>query len=180
MRYILSDTGYIDAIAFGATIECKNKSCTEYTGTVPSGYTSLCEWADNANIRAYKIVDGNLVFDEEEDDRLQEEYDNGSWEELKPVNGTWNYLRYKKEGNHVTVEGHASSYDFSKEQISVMFAEMIPSSTKYTYAFLGGSRIARLYFNTNGIIGINWAVTLTSGEAYTGTSWLQFRIEYEV
>ena len=76
MRYILSDTGYIDEIAFGAIIECKNNTCTEYTGEVPSGYESLVEWADNANIRAYNIVEGNLTYDSEEDARLQ-----AVWEE---------------------------------------------------------------------------------------------------
>lgn len=74
MRYILSDTGYIEEVSFGAEIICNDKNCTEYTGEIPSDYTSLIEWADNANIRAYKIVDGNLVYDADEDARLQEEY----------------------------------------------------------------------------------------------------------
>ena len=36
MRYILKD-GYIDEISFGATIECKNQTCIEYAGTIPTG-----------------------------------------------------------------------------------------------------------------------------------------------
>lgn len=71
MRYILKDTGYIEEISFTHEIECNNKTCIEYTGSVPSGYESLAEWCDNANINAYKIVDGNLTYDSEEDNRLQ-------------------------------------------------------------------------------------------------------------
>jgi hypothetical protein len=72
MRYILKDTGYIEAISFTHGIECNNKGCIEYTGSVPDGYDNLAEWSDNANINAYKIVDGNLTYDSEEDARLQE------------------------------------------------------------------------------------------------------------
>jgi hypothetical protein len=71
MRYILNDSGYIQAVSFNNLLECQNKTCTEYTGTVPTGYETLAEWSENANINAYKIVDSNLVFDSEEDARLQ-------------------------------------------------------------------------------------------------------------
>lgn len=71
MRYITNENGYIQAVSFNNILECQNKSCTEYTGTVPTGYESLSEWNENANINAYKIVNGNLVFDSEEDARLQ-------------------------------------------------------------------------------------------------------------
>ena len=71
MRYILNNSGYIQAISFNNAMTCDNKSCTEYTGSVPTGYGSLEEWNENANINAYKIVDGNLTYDSEEDARLQ-------------------------------------------------------------------------------------------------------------
>ena len=71
MRYILNDNGYIQAVSFNNLLECQNKTCTEYTGTVPTGYENLAIWSETANINAYKIVNGNLVFDSEEDARLQ-------------------------------------------------------------------------------------------------------------
>ena len=72
MRYILKD-GYIDEISFGATIECKNQTCTEYTGTIPTGYTSLEEWAigEDGKLNAWKIVEGNLIFDDVKWAKLQ-------------------------------------------------------------------------------------------------------------
>ena len=71
MRYILNDSGYIQAVSFNNLLECQNKTCTEYTGEIPTGYETLAEWSENANINAYKIVEGNLTYDSEEDARLQ-------------------------------------------------------------------------------------------------------------
>lgn len=44
-------------------MSCNGKNCTEYTGDIPSGYTSLDEWAMNANVRAYTVIDGQLILD---------------------------------------------------------------------------------------------------------------------
>jgi hypothetical protein len=62
MRYILDDSGYIYSVSCNY-IACDSKDGVEYTGTVPDGYNSLEEWAARANIRAYKIVNGNLTYD---------------------------------------------------------------------------------------------------------------------
>lgn len=77
MKYILKD-GYIDEITFGATIECKNQTCTEYTGTIPNNYSSLEEWVigEEGKLNAWKIVDGNLVFDTAKYDELKEIWEN--------------------------------------------------------------------------------------------------------
>lgn len=71
MRYILSDNGYIESVSF-SPIEYNGKTCKEYTGTVPSGYSSLEDWAVNANIAAYKIVSNNLVYDAAKDAEIGE------------------------------------------------------------------------------------------------------------
>jgi hypothetical protein len=71
MRYILNSNGFIETISFNYMVECNNKLCTEYTGTVPTGYENLAIWSEKANINAYKIVEGNLTFDSEEDARLK-------------------------------------------------------------------------------------------------------------
>lgn len=67
MRYIADSKGFIKQISFGADISCNGEDCIEYTGAVPSPYTSLESWYDTA-LRAdqmcyWKIVDGNLTFD---------------------------------------------------------------------------------------------------------------------
>lgn len=74
MRYILDDSGYIDSVSC-TPFNCKDKSCQEYTGTIPSGYETLAEWAQNANIRAYKLVAGNLTYDEAKAAELEAEWE---------------------------------------------------------------------------------------------------------
>lgn len=88
MRYILDSNGYIEEIIFGGTIVCNNNSCTEYIGDIPSGYTSLVEWADNANIRAYKIENNNLTYDSAKDEELQAQWEK---EELNNILEKENY-----------------------------------------------------------------------------------------
>ena len=70
MRYILDDNGYIDSVSC-TPFNCKDKNCTEYTGAIPSGYDTLEEWAQSANIRAYKLVEGNLTFDAAKNTELE-------------------------------------------------------------------------------------------------------------
>lgn len=75
MRYILNNEGYIETISFTNPIVC-NGSCTEYTGAIPEGYSSLLEWSENAVIQAYKIVDGNLVYDADKENQLIIQWEN--------------------------------------------------------------------------------------------------------
>lgn len=77
MRYILNDEGYIYNVSFGAEIQCDLGTCTEYKGKVPDGYSSIEEWHDEEidKLNAWKIVDGNLVFDENRCYKLQIKYE---------------------------------------------------------------------------------------------------------
>lgn len=65
MRYIADANGYLKEVSFGATIECNDTGCTEYTGGVPSGYDSLVEWfvAEADKLYRWKIVNGELTLD---------------------------------------------------------------------------------------------------------------------
>lgn len=61
MRYELDSNGYVTTLVWG----CNTGTCAEYTGEIPTGYSSLKEWADNACINAYHLdSNGNLVLDE--------------------------------------------------------------------------------------------------------------------
>lgn len=75
MRYILDDKGYVKYCS-NTYITCENKTCTPYEGTIPDGYETIEEWVQKANIRAYKIVSGNLTYDSAKDAELQNEYNN--------------------------------------------------------------------------------------------------------
>lgn len=73
MRYILDDTGYIYSVSCNP-FECNNKGCTGYTGAIPDGYDTLEQWATTANIRAYKVIDGQLVYDAAKAAELEAEW----------------------------------------------------------------------------------------------------------
>lgn len=104
MRYILSDEGYIETISFDYQVECNNKSCTEYTGTVPEGYSSLAEWSENAVIQAYKITNGNLTHDPDKETDLLNE-----WEKQTGQKILWEGQMYMNEVQEI---------DLSKTPIS--------------------------------------------------------------
>lgn len=67
MRYITDDNGYVLQVSFGAMITGTDCSCTEYTGSVPAGYSNLVDWAteEAETLYRWKIVDGELTKDEE-------------------------------------------------------------------------------------------------------------------
>lgn len=71
MRYEIDNENYIVNVYFG----CYGTECKEYTGEIPEGYETLPLWAENANIRAYKLEDGNLIYDENRDRELQAKYE---------------------------------------------------------------------------------------------------------
>lgn len=75
MRYIVDSDGYLLSVSFGAQIECGGVSCTEYTGSVPDGYTSLENWFSKEVETLYRwmIVDGELTMDS--DATAPEDYD---------------------------------------------------------------------------------------------------------
>ena len=91
MKYTIKDDGYIDEIGFGVnSLESKNKTSSEYTGTIPSGYTNLQEWAlgEKEKIGAWKISENNLVFDNAKYSEL-----NTLWEQQEENNRN---VRYKE------------------------------------------------------------------------------------
>lgn len=65
MRYIANASGYLREVSFGADITCGGTDCTEYTGAVPTGYTSLENWycQEGEKLYRWKIVDGQLTMD---------------------------------------------------------------------------------------------------------------------
>lgn len=73
-RYIADSSGYIKEVSFGALIECGDDSCVEYTGSVPNGYDSLDAWfmAECETLYKWKIVDGELEFDSEVTEPVEE------------------------------------------------------------------------------------------------------------
>lgn len=66
LRYITDNEGYLFHVSFGGLISCDLGECTEYNGDIPDGYETIEEWygEEHEKINAWKIVDGNLVYDD--------------------------------------------------------------------------------------------------------------------
>lgn len=64
MRYIADSSGYVKEVSFGAAITCGGSSCREYTGIVPSGYSSLMDWftKEGEYLYRWRVVSGNLTL----------------------------------------------------------------------------------------------------------------------
>lgn len=65
MQYIADSNGYLKEVSFGCSVSCNGESCVEYTGAIPSGYSSLEEWyrQECDNLHQWKISGGNLAKD---------------------------------------------------------------------------------------------------------------------
>lgn len=94
LRYILDKDGYLFHASFGGLIICDLGECTEYIGDIPEGYSTIEEWFEGEadKLNAWKIVDDNLVFDENKYNELEQihkiEEEENSCASKKYVNDT--------------------------------------------------------------------------------------------
>ena len=137
MRYELDNDGYILKVFFG----CYSGNCTLYEGNVPEDYETLGEWADNANIRAYKIVAGELTYDSVRDTELQaiwaleeenSKMSNYIHEKGSNSNGEW--IKYV-DGTMETRQRYKASFDEVVEW-GDMFAYSINNIKNYPQTFI--------------------------------------------
>lgn len=169
MRYILDSEGYIHSVSC-SHIECDNTG-TEYTGSVPEGYDSLEIWATTANIRAYKIVNGNLTYDANRAAALEAEWaECGSGKNYIQVRPTTDYAikatntlevvplttQLVKGGNKLILNSNGTitigrGVSRIKVSSSITFANVTTSTTKNLYYYLneGNVRFIQSYAPAN-------------------------------
>lgn len=174
MRYILDNNGYVE-LCSTTPMFCNGRGCTEYTGTIPSGYSSLEDWANNAHIRAYKIVDGNLVYDPNRDSDLQKEYEREA-EDNTLATHRWVKDRVKtsssvvtdefsseKTGNSLIVIDDAGNYEIpylKVESVSASNVNVISSNKNILGVEVLSSTVNGVRFDINdGTITLNGTAT---------------------
>lgn len=169
MRYELCENGYISKAFFG----CYSGSCTLYEGDIPEGYTSLVEWADNANIRAYKIVDGNLTYDAERDEELQEE-----WADCGIAGET--VLYNNETGSNETITLNETAENFKYIEMIYRDNDMVYNSVK-TYKPNGKNiNLVSVYTNGDSVSWVKTAIYNCNGTTLTKTSNTVSRLEKNV
>ena len=104
MRIVLDINNYFVAGSLAGKVVCEYGTCQEYTGEVPDGYSSYEEWFLNCDCKnAYKLVDTDLVYDENQHKKLQELYKIQE-EENALASHKWVRDRLKASSNVVTDE----------------------------------------------------------------------------
>lgn len=127
MRYILDNNGYVE-LCSETHIECNGRGCTEYTGEVPAGYESLEDWAINANIRAYKIVDGNLVYDANRCSILEAQFEKEAEENR--------YVCYKEISNITNILKTDNVDAYKRSTTGLLSLLEVIDSNKYASDFI--------------------------------------------
>lgn len=141
MRYILNSEGYIYDVSFGSEIECDLGTCTEYTGQIPTGYETIEDWfeGESDKLNAWKIIDGNLVFDNAKYTELQEIWENEAEEN---TNATHKWVREQIK-NANTIEAN------NNEEIANLFPQRTVSGTLVNCKESGNFKIPKIKINTN-------------------------------
>ena len=116
-------------------------------------------------------------------------YDSG-WINITSSRGTWNYLRCRKSGKKVLLEGNGTiKFDPNNKFVgTIPSGYRVPGTqTKYIISAVQGSRLARIFVAADGHdtnpnkIGIDWIKRIDNANDDTSDSfWIDFRIEYYV
>ena len=162
MRYILDNEGYVYNVSFGAEISCSLGDCTEYTGEVPADYETLEEWhdAEIERLNAWKIVDGNLVFDNAKYKELQIIYEKEE-EDNHLVRGK--ELNVIKNAIEILVDNNKEKYKIDKAEGEVILI----NDAQTSYADIKITNIDAYSYNKIDLI-VN-GKNMLSNTAYTQT-----------
>jgi hypothetical protein len=109
LRYILDKDNYVCHASLGGLVVCDLGECTEYIGDIPKGYETIEEWFEEEleRINAWKIVENNLVFDENKYNELQAKWE---IEAEENASATHKYVNDKlNEVNSVLVDELSTS-----------------------------------------------------------------------
>ena len=150
LRYILTNDGYLCHASFGGFIVCDLGQCTEYNGEVPDGYETIEEWYDEEieRLNAWKIIDGNLVFDPNRYEILQtkceKEHEDNRYVCHKEISNLTNIVKSDNANNYLTSISKLSnivevtdSNKFASTYIKLLANETL--SNKITIKFNNGN-----------------------------------------
>ena len=198
MRYIADDNGYLLGVAFGCEIECGGKTCTEYTGAVPSGYNTLVDWhaANIDTLNRWHVVGGVLTEDTSKAiDAPDAGYDSG-WIDAQSVMSdsftcyNTNFPKYRKRGNVVQVVGSVKPTATITGSNTRNVILTLPAGYRPPYEIINvmqgsGNAVWECAVLTNGNVCMsryrNHTITTLGGFSdVTASAWLPFSVMFFV
>ena len=174
LRYILDKDGYVCHASLGGLIICDLGECTEYIGDVPEGYSTIEEWFEGEvdKLNAWKIVEGNLVFDKNKYNELEQihkiEEEENSCASKKYVNDTLkkstavvtDELAIETSGNDLIILNNAGNYEIPELKVrsnTTQNVKVVSSNKNILGIDAITSKIngVNITVNTNGTIKLN-------------------------
>lgn len=100
MRYITNAKGYIVTVSFGGAVKCDWGGCTEYTGAVPTGYSSLETWyaEESEKLYRWRVVNGQLTLDANAIPPQEPEAPDSDFDDVVTehgIKGGWHYRKWQ-------------------------------------------------------------------------------------
>lgn len=191
MRYITDTDGYVKEVSFGADIVCDGNDCTEYTGRVPTGYSSLEAWylAEVEKLYRWKIVSGNLTLDSSAVAPV--EGDDSGWITPTLTSAFKAYSegttpKYRKVGKLVEVRGAISCASTieggtTEHTIFTLPSGYYPTDTERAFVCQGsGQSQWLLRVKVSGLVSFSRYHNADGYSAASSSSWLSFSAMYFV
>lgn len=164
MQYIADADGYLLHVSFGGSIECGD-TCTEYTGQIPSGYTSMEDWyLDNAD-ELYKwavLSDGSgLIKDSSVPDRAP-----GGEVDYIVEEGTannWNYRKWNSGWAECWRTLSISNYACNTA-VGSWYRTSLLTSAAYPFTFTATPNLQMFFETATGTSGLVWSAGTSSDD----------------
>ena len=103
------------------------------------------------------------------------------WQNATLNSGVTGFIRYRKQGKRVYVEGTVTtSVPSESRNLTQLPAEYKPKNQNYVFWACSGARICRGFAQTDGRIVAEWVKNISDANNYTSSTWLNVRIDYDV
>ena len=103
------------------------------------------------------------------------------WQNATLNSGVTGFIRYRKQGKRVYVEGTVTtSVPSESRNLTQLPAEYKPKNQNYVFWACSGARICRGFAQTDGRIVAEWIKNISNASDYTSSTWINVRIDYNI
>lgn len=103
------------------------------------------------------------------------------WQNATLYSGVTGFIRYRKQGKRVYVEGTVTtSVPSDSKNLTQLPAEYKPKYQNYVFWACSGARICRGFAQTDGRIVAEWVKNISDAGNYTSSTWINVRVDYDI